>query len=65
MNFIKSTVWGCGVALKKLIDWDDVWERFSILTVDANLSDREALRILKPITDRELYTKLELKFIGL
>lgn len=39
-------------------DFDSLFERFSILTIDAHLSDEAALRILKKVTTEELYNQL-------
>lgn len=39
-------------------DFDSLFEKFSILTIDAHLTDEAALRILKKSTSEKLYNKL-------
>lgn len=42
-------------------DFEELFERFSIMTVDGHLSDTEALYILKKQTSPELFDKLQQK----
>lgn len=46
-------------------DYDSLFEKFSILTVDGNMKDQEALNFLKPITTSELYGKLITEIVRL
>lgn len=39
-------------------DYDALFERFSIMTIDGKLDDRDAVKILKEHTTPELYVQL-------
>lgn len=40
-------------------DFESLFERFSIMTIDGNIPDVKALEILKSQTIKELYNQLE------
>lgn len=40
-------------------DFESLFERFCIMTVDAHLSDKEVLNKLKDKTTKDLYSQLE------
>lgn len=42
----------------KYKDYDSLFERFCIMTVDGKLSDSEALFVLRKNTSKELYEQL-------
>ena len=44
--------------MKQITDFEDLWERFCIMTIDGNLSDKAVLDILKPLTTDRLYKQL-------
>lgn len=40
-------------------EYDDLFEKFAILTVDGGMTDLEALEYLKPLTTKQLAIRLE------
>ena len=53
----------CGWTIMQINDFDDLWERFSILTIDGKLTDQKALDKLKERTTPELFNQLKQKVI--
>ena len=49
--------------MQKITDFDCLWERFSIMTVDGKLTDQRAIELLKTRTTQQLIEKLKQKVI--